>query len=224
MCEAPPAVPAREEIDLKDVWPSVREERLALVTDLERLTHAQWLASSLCAGWTVHDVVAHLVDSAKTSVSGFVRGMVVARFDFDRQNQTGVERERAATPADTLDRLRAVVDLRRSPPAPRDSRLVEAIVHGEDIRRPLGISRDYPTQAVVDAFGLQARTSESWGGMKRTLAGLTLSAVDADLTHGQGPRVEGSALDLLLVASGRTIALDRLGGPGLDILRSRFPG
>lgn len=210
---------------MRDVWPFVREERLALVADLESLTDEQWRAASLCAGWTVHDVVAHVVDTAKTSMTSFARDMVAARFDFDRQNQTGVERERAAAPAETLARLRAATDLRKSPPAPRDSRLVEAIVHGEDIRRPLGITRDYRTEAVVDAFRLQARTSESFGGTRKTLAGLTLTATDADLTHGQGPVVTGSALDLLLVASGRKIILDALDGPGLATLRERFrPG
>jgi uncharacterized protein (TIGR03083 family) len=207
---------------MEDVWSFVRADRLALIADLEHLTDEQWLQPSLCDGWTVHDVVAHLVDTAKTSVTGFVRGMVVARFDFDRQNQTGVERERAATPAQTLDGLRAVVDLRKSPPAPRATRLVEAIVHGEDIRRPLGITQDYLTEAVVDAFRLQASTSESMGGAKKTLAGLRLTATDVDLGHGDGAEVTGPALDLLLVASGRRVALDGLSGPGLVTLRERL--
>lgn len=207
---------------MKDVWPFVREERLALVADLETLTDDQWDTTSLCDGWTVHDVVAHLVDTAKTSGPGFVLGMIAARLDFDRQNQTGVERERATSPAEMLQRLRAVVDLRKSPPAPRDTRLVEAIVHGEDIRRPLGLERDYLREAVVDAFRLQARTSESMGGARKTLAGLTLNATDADLTHGDGPVVEGPALALLLISAGRAAALDELDGPGLSTLRGRI--
>lgn len=207
---------------MKDVWPFVREERLALIADLETLTDEQWHTASLCGEWTVHDVVAHLVDTAKASGPRFVRDMVLARFDFDRQNQTGVERERAASPAETLERLRAAVSLRKSPPAPRDTRLVEAIVHGEDIRRPLGLTRDYLTEAVVDAFRLQARTSESMGGSKKRLAGLTLLATDADLTHGAGPAVEGPALALLMIGSGRATALDELHGPGLTLLRDRL--
>ena len=207
---------------MKDVWPFVRKERLALIADLEALTDEQWEVASLCGDWSVHDVVAHLIDTARTSGPGFVRGMVLARFDFDRLNQIGVERERAASPAETLERLRAVVDLCKSPPAPRDTRLVEAIVHGEDIRRPLGLTRDYLSEAVVGAFRLQARTSESMGGTRKTLAGLTLIATDADLTRGEGPAVEGPALALLLAAAGRTAALDELSGPGTTLLRERL--
>ncbi|MCR1786623.1 maleylpyruvate isomerase family mycothiol-dependent enzyme [Nocardioides carbamazepini] len=207
---------------MTDVWPIVREERLALSADLEPLAPDQWEQPSLCAGWTVHDVLAHLVDTAKTSVSRFLLTMARARFDFDRQNQDGVDRERGTTPALTLERWHAVTDLRRSPPAPRDSRLVEAIVHGEDIRRPLGIARAYPAAAVAAAFRLQARTSEAMGGTRRTLSGLTLAATDTDLVHGDGPRVEGRALDLLLVSAGRTVVLDGLTGPGVATLRERL--
>lgn len=207
---------------MNNVWDFVRDERLALIADLESLINEQWDTASLCDGWTVHDVVAHVVDTAKTSKTSFVRDMLVARLDFDRQNQTGVDRERANTPADMLGRLRATVDLRQSPPAARDSRLVEAIVHGEDIRGPLGMRREYLTEAVVDAFRLQAKTSKSLGGAKEMLSGLSLTVVDADLVHGEGPRVAGPALALLLAASGRTVGLDELEGPGLATLRERL--
>ncbi|GAA1547186.1 maleylpyruvate isomerase family mycothiol-dependent enzyme [Nocardioides humi] len=204
------------------LWPFVRAERLALLADLEPLAADAWEQPSLCAGWTVHDVLAHLVDVARTSVPRFVLTMARARFDFDRQNQDGVDRERGATPAETLERWRAVVDLRRSPPAPRVTRLVEEIVHGEDVRRPLGIARAYDPGAVADAFGWQVRTSEAMGGTRQTVSGLTLAATDADLVHGDGPRVEGRALDLLLVSAGRTVVLDDLAGPGVSTLRERF--
>lgn len=207
---------------MKDVWPFVRDERLALVADLASLTADQWRTPSLCGDWDVHDVAAHLVDTARTTRLGFLRTMLAARFDFDRQNQSGMERARGTTPVETLEQMRATVDLRCTPPAPAASRLVEAIVHGEDIRRPLGIARAYRTEAVVDAFLLQATTSESFGGTRKSLSDLTLAATDADLERGQGPRIEGPALALLLVASGRAIALDDLRGPGVDTLRERL--
>ncbi|MGW7361488.1 maleylpyruvate isomerase family mycothiol-dependent enzyme, partial [Streptomyces sp. NPDC054802] len=76
----------------------VHAERAALIEDLARLDDGQWGQPSLCAGWTVHDVVAHLVDTARTTRIGFMAGLARARFDFDRQNARGVERERGATP------------------------------------------------------------------------------------------------------------------------------
>ena len=116
-----------------DVWPIVHAERAALIDDLSALDDL-WAYPSLCGKWTVHDVAAHLVNNAKTTRLGLVRDMVRARFDFDRQNAQGVVRERGTTTEETLARLRQVATRTSAPPAPLDSRLVEEVVHGEDIR------------------------------------------------------------------------------------------
>ncbi|MEU4511237.1 maleylpyruvate isomerase family mycothiol-dependent enzyme [Nonomuraea wenchangensis] len=201
-----------------DVWSMVHAERAALIDDLTHLDDEQWGKPSLCAGWTVHDVAAHLVDTARTTRLGFVVGLVRARLDFHRQNARGVERERGASPRDTLERLRQVALRRTTPPAPLESRLVEEVVHGEDIRRPLGLARSYPEQAVVRSLRLQARTPASFGGAKELTARVTLTASDVDLSIGAGPEARGTALSLLLAVSGRRAALDELAGPGVAVL------
>ncbi len=211
-------VQSAEEVAVNDVWPLVHAERAALVGDLESLDDGQWEEPSLCSGWTVHDVVAHLVDTARTTRLGFLLGLAGARFDFDRQNARGVERERCASPRDTLERLRQAAARTSTPLAPLDSRLVEEIVHGEDIRRPLGIARSYPREAVVRSLRLQVRTPASFGGARELVARTRLTASDAGLSIGEGPEVCGPALSLLLAVSRRRVALDDLGGPGLSAL------
>lgn len=121
------------------VWPVVHDERRRLVADLSVLDDEQWATPSLCTGWDVHDVVAHLVDSAKTTRLGFVRRLIAARFGFDLDNARGVEWERRNDPQETLRALADATELTCTPPANLATRLVEAIVHGEDVRRPLGI-------------------------------------------------------------------------------------
>ncbi|WP_433544588.1 maleylpyruvate isomerase family mycothiol-dependent enzyme (plasmid) [Streptomyces sp. CA-294286] len=206
----------------------VHAERAALIEDLAKLDDEQWRTPSLCAGWTVHDVAAHLVDTARTTRLGFVAAMVRARFDFDRQNARGVARERAGSPQETWERLREVATRTSTPPAPLDTRLVEEVVHGEDIRRPLGLTRAYPVEAVVRALRLQARTPATFGGAKERVAGLRLVATDTDLTLGEagppkgesadGSEVRGSALALLLAVCGRPVPPDALSGPGAGAL------
>ncbi|MFD6281257.1 maleylpyruvate isomerase family mycothiol-dependent enzyme [Streptomyces sp. NPDC060209] len=196
----------------------VHAERAALIGDLENLDAQQWEEPSLCAEWTVHDVVAHLADTARTTRLGFLAGLVRARFDFDRQNARGVECERGASPQETLERLRRVATRRSTPPAPLDSRLVEEIVHGEDIRRPLGLARSYPGEAVVRSLRLQVRTPASFGGAKELVSRIRLTATDADVSIGEGPEVGGPALSLLLAVSRRRVALDDLDGPGVASL------
>lgn len=203
---------------MDDVWPLVHAERAALITDLAEVDPARWDEPSLCDGWTVHDVVAHLVDSARTTRLGFVAGLVRSRFDFDRLNARGVQRERGATPQQTSDRLRQVASRRSTPPAPLDSRLVEEVVHGEDIRRPLGLRRTYPPEVLTRALLLQTRTPASLGGAKELASAIRLRATDADVAVGTGPEVRGPALTLLLVACARRVSLDDLDGPGVGLL------
>jgi uncharacterized protein (TIGR03083 family) len=201
-----------------DVWPMVHAERAAMIDDLARLDNAQWEQPSLCAGWTVHDVVAHLVDVARSTRLGFAADMVRAGFDFDRQNARGVERARGASPQETLQRLRAAASRTSTPLAPLDTRLVEEVVHGEDIRRPLGLSHSYSQEAVLRSLRQQVHTATAFGGAKERVAGVRLVATDANLTIGDGREVTGPALALLLTVSGRRVAFDELDGPGVGAL------
>lgn len=187
-----------------DLWPLVHAERAALIADLEGLDDAQWAQPSLCPGWTVHDVVAHLVDVAESTRLGFARDMVLAGFDFDRQNDRGIARAKGATPTATLQRLKRAAGRTTTPIAPLDTRIVEEVVHGEDIRRPLGLHRAYPPAAVERSLRRQIRTSTTFGGAKELVSGMKLTATDADLSIGTGREVRDTALGLLLAVSGRT--------------------
>ncbi|MDJ0314827.1 maleylpyruvate isomerase family mycothiol-dependent enzyme [Arthrobacter sp. H35-D1] len=201
-------------IPSSEIWSAVHAERAALVADLEMLAASAWQTPSLCPTWDVHDVVAHLVDSAKTTRWSFVRRLVAARFDFDRDNAAGIAREKAADPSVTLGELLAVSTYTRTPPAALATRLVEAFVHGEDIRRPLGIPGVYPAAHVAAALAYQVKTGVSMGGGKERAAGWRLVASDADFAQGEGPEVGGTAISLLMAVSGRAVDATELTGAG----------
>jgi hypothetical protein len=94
--------------------------------------------------------------------------------------------------------------------------VIEIVVHGEDIRRPLQIRHAYDTAHISDALDYLFRDQRF--GAKTLVRGLHLSATDADIAIGRGERVEGPAVLLLLAASGRRAALDDLTGPGCQLL------
>ncbi len=196
------------------IWDAVHQERRRLVQDLEGIGDEQWRASSLCPGWSVHDMLAHLIDSTTTTRLGFLRQMVSSRFDFDRANAAGVERHRSSDPRETLAAFRAVSDRTDSPPGSLATRLVEAYVHGEDIRRPLGMVSHYPTEHVVSALSYMARTGAGLGGGRERVSGLRLSPSDFDMHIGEGPEVRGCAISLLLATSGRPVHPGELTGAG----------
>ncbi len=200
--------------DVAAVWPAVHNERQALISDLEPLAPEEWARPSLCPGWDIHDVVAHLVDSAKTTRLSFVRRMVGAKFDFDKDNAAGIIRERGMTPEATLGEFRRIRSATRTPPAAPATRLVEIIVHGEDIRRPLGIRHSYPSDAVDTALRYQVETGVSMGGGKERAAGFRLQASDSRFGHGAGPEVEGNLLALLMAVSGRPVNREDFTGDG----------
>ncbi|PRA10846.1 hypothetical protein CQ010_11665 [Arthrobacter sp. MYb211] len=203
---------------MQEVWELVHAERKALIDDLSVLSPEQWERPSMCSGWTVHDVAAHLVNNARTTTPGLLLAMLRARFDFDRQNSNGVAEEKGATPQLTLQRLREVAVRKSGPPAPLASRLVEEVAHGEDIRRPLGITRSYPAQAVTAAIRYQTRTSQSFGGAKELAQRVSLVAEDAGVIFGTGPEVRGPALELLMIATAREAREGSLSGPGIELL------
>lgn len=207
-----------------ETWSAVHLERIALFDDLKSLTPDQWTLPSLCPGWDVHDVLAHLIDSAKTTRLGFICRLIAARFDFDKDNAVGVSKERRTDPAETLQAFGEVISLTSTPPADLATRLVEAYVHGEDIRRVLGIQGNYPTKHVLTALAYQLRTSTKMGGGKERAAGWKLVATDAEFEFGEGPEIRGNAISLLMAVSGRPIAAEELAGAGAEAFYKRITG
>jgi uncharacterized protein (TIGR03083 family) len=201
-------------------WPTIHAERAALARDLVGLTPEHWEAPSLCSRWTVHQVLAHQVATATMTPGRFFVKFAGSRFNFAKFADKEIAREAANGPAATLAAFRQVETSTKAPPGPKDSWLGEALVHAEDIRRPLGIGHDYPLAWVTRAIEFYAKSNAIIGGKKR-VAGLTLTATDTDWSRGAGPMVEGPAMALLLATCGRTLALDDLTGPGVQTLAAR---
>ena len=203
-----------------NIWPTVHAERHALADDLAALSDAQWQTPSLCSEWTVHDVLAHQLATAKMTPPTFFAKFAGSGFNFSRFAAKQVAREGAGGPAATLTAFRAAADRSSAPPGPKASWLGETFVHSEDIRRPLGIAHTYPVDEVARTIEFYSG-SDTLIGAKTRVAGLTLKATDTDLSIGSGPAVEGPAIALLLAMTGRKSALDELSGPGVDELRTR---
>jgi uncharacterized protein (TIGR03083 family) len=202
------------------MWTTIAGERGALADDLADLSDAEWGAKSLCGDWTVRDVLAHMTATASTSPVSFLVGFLGSGFDFGKFAAKGIARHRGSTPAEALQEFRARQTSTTSPPGPKLSWLGETIVHAEDIRRPLGIRHDYPTDAVRSVLDFY-QGSNALIGTKDRIDGLTLTATDTDWTHGSGPSVEGPILALLLAATGRGQACSELTGDGVATLRER---
>lgn len=87
-----------------DLMPMARAERADLADFLATLAPRDWEAPSLCARWSVKDVVAHVISYEELGALGlvkrFAKGLVV------RANQVGVDEFSHLTPQQLLEFLR----------------------------------------------------------------------------------------------------------------------
>lgn len=206
-----------------EVWAAIHRERSALADELAELTQDQWAVRSLCGQWTVEEVVAHLTAAASTGRWRWIRSMVGARLDADLHNQRRMLEYRGAGPDETLDRFRAVVTRTTAPSGHTSAWLGEVVVHGQDIRRPLGLSGTPELTAVTEVARFFAERDFTVAG-RTVSAGLHLVATDGPFDIGAGPEVRGSTLALVMAMAGRTDYCDELTGPGVPTLRSRSAG
>jgi uncharacterized protein (TIGR03083 family) len=98
--------------------------------------------------------------------------------------------------------------------------LGEIVVHGADIRRPLGLEHRSPEAALI-ALANSWKNSNLLIGAKRRIAGLRLRATDSDWIWGDGPEVSGPLSSLILAMTGRKGAHGDLAGDGLAKLAAR---
>lgn len=209
-------------------WDVVRTERLALVDWLETLSPEQWATPSLCAGWTVQDVAAHLAWAPVLSPGRVVSGLLRAGLRPNRFTHDSARRWSArGRPAITAQlRTNAATDV-GPVGVPRDAVLVDAVVHALDVRRPLRSARVLPPDAfrVAADFCAGARWPGSLllgGGAARRVAGVRLVAEDQEWSHGEGPEVCASGEALLLLLSGRPVGPEELRGAGATEVRRRL--
>lgn len=202
------------------LWTTIHAERNALAGDLSQLDDAAWTTLSLCAGWTVEDVVAHLTAGATLGRFRWLASMIAARFDDDRHNRRWIVEHRGATPAETLQRFRDIIDSTVAPSGHTEAWLGEVIVHGGDIRLPLGIDHRPPAHAITPVAEFFARRDFTVASAS-TIDGLQLQADDGPFQVGEGPLVTGPTMALVMAMAGRSAYLDDLDGPGVAQLRQR---
>ncbi|MEU3626038.1 hypothetical protein BS329_40475 [Amycolatopsis coloradensis] len=204
------------------VWPLIHTERAALAKDLIGLTEPRWGTPSLCTGLTVRDVLAHLTAGASLTPARWLAGVIRCRFDFDKQVTMRLAEQLGADGAETLERFRRAVKSTTKPPLPAIAMLGEVIVHGEDIRRPLGLRREHPITVLTSLAGYY-QGADLVVMAKGRIGGLRLEATDGPFAVGSGPLVSGTTLALIMAMTGRATYLDELRGDGVAILRRRVP-
>ena len=210
-------------MDRDESWRVITEQRLGLARLLEGLSDDEWEQPSLCAGWRVRDVAAHVsLIALPPSPGTLLVDLLRARGNFHRLNTMASRRRAERAPNQLIADLRQHAGSRRIPIV-SDQRnvLFDLLVHVQDIAIPLGV--DLPMPLVPAAAGATRVWSMGWPfSARRRLSGLRLTATDIDWTTGSGTDVRGPIRALLLLLTGRTqTALPMLAGNGLTQLSAR---
>jgi uncharacterized protein (TIGR03083 family) len=198
-----------------------RAEREDFADFLDGLAPEQWDDRSLCAGWSVRDVAAHCVSFEGLSPGKLAARFLEGRLQTDRINELAV--------ADLADRpTEQLIALLRDNATPHGLgagfggrvALTDNMIHQQDIRRPLGLTRTIPAdrlRAALDFVRFAPTIRGAWQAR-----GVKLVATDLDWSFGRGPEVSGAGEALLLAMAGRQDAVADLDGPGTQKLAARL--
>lgn len=194
----------------------VAAERADFVEFLRSLSDEDWEKPSLCDGWRVRDVVAHVSIDA-VPLGQYVRASM-RNPSADKLNQYFVDSMARLSPTQLADSLESTIGrgwFQRTLPS---IALSDGLVHQQDIRRPLGRQRSVPEERLLHALN----HPDPFAWPRRYTKGLRLVATDVDWSKGAGPEVRGKGEALVLAMVGRPVVLDELEGDGVPALAARM--
>ena len=203
-------------------WQVIRRERSALGDMLESLTPKEWELPSLCEGWSVRDVAAHVIAWPDSTLREVAIAAFRARGNYNRMIHDEAQRRSARPTAEIVADFRRLAGSRNRPPVVtyREG-LLDILVHTQDIAIPLDRRHDMPIEAARDSADRYWRVGFPFYARKK-LAGYRLEAIDTDWSVGEGAAIRGPISALLLLVTGRPAALARLGGEGLPRLERQL--
>ncbi|MGB6205784.1 maleylpyruvate isomerase family mycothiol-dependent enzyme [Mycobacterium sp.] len=210
------------EVEREQVFAAVADERRSIAALVDGLDADQLATPSLCAGWDVKTVAAHLVSDFADGFWGFMASGL--RHGSINRGIDALARRRAqATGAEIAEMLRRHADYRLSPPVTGPlSGLTDVLVHGADMRIPLGIAYRPDPHHVGRVLDFLTGPTQLGFFPRSRLRGIALHDDDTGRTWGGGDPIQGSGAAVMLAICGRTVAFDRLTGPGLAVLQSRL--
>lgn len=198
-----------------------RAEREEFADFLETLSPEQWEAQSLCAGWRVRDVVAHVISYDELDLRETVGRILRGWFVLDRVNAVAKAHYDTRGPQELVAVVRKCAEPRGLTAANGGMiALLDSMIHQQDIRRPLGLPRVIPEERLLPAlkFAMVAPPIRAFWRAR----GLRLVATDHDWSRGRGAEVRGPAESILMAVAGRRGVVGELSGTGQPTLAARI--
>lgn len=210
--------------DLESVFRVSTANRLLAADMFASLTPEQWRTPSLCAGWSVREVAAHLLAPLQPhAIARMLLGLVRYRGDADRVVDAATRKVAGRATDEIVGELRERASTRFTPPVVGAlGPLTDTCIHLRDAARPLGSEVNPPPESWRPALDFLVSKPATRGFLPRgRLDGLALIATDQDWRHGSGPEVRGASEAIAMAITGRAVAIADLDGNGVEALRER---
>ncbi|MGW2746211.1 maleylpyruvate isomerase family mycothiol-dependent enzyme [Streptomyces sp. NPDC001450] len=192
-----------------DVRASIAAERRELADVLDGLTGDQWDAPTLCDGWRVRDVAAHMSVGFRYSFGSTALEFARAGGSLRRMTERLARRDAAAlTPHELAAALRDNARHPWKPPVGGPAAaLGHDVIHGLDITVALGLARRVPQERLWIVLDTVAPRTLRF--FKANLDGVELRATGLEWSYGTGTQVLRPAQELLLLAYGHKLPAAR---------------
>ncbi|HZR50609.1 MAG TPA: maleylpyruvate isomerase family mycothiol-dependent enzyme [Streptosporangiaceae bacterium] len=202
--------------EIRDMIAATRTELAAMLGDLSA---GEWDAPTLCAGWRVREVVAHITMPFRYSGRRFMLELARSRGDFTAMSDRVARRDASAmSPAELTQAVADNVNHPWKPPGGGFAgALSHDVIHGLDIVVPLGMPWAIPSERLRHVLP-ESATSRPVRFFGVDLDGIEFVASDMEWTLGSGEPLTGTGQDLLLAICGRKLPQGRLKGVSSDRL------
>ena len=200
----------------RDAMRLLTEEKADLVEFLESLEAPDWEKPSLCDGWTIRRVAAHLASSIGLTRAGLATRALRYGSGTDGANERSAVAWEQKGDSHIINTLSDPKLLGLGFFYPRWA-LCEAVVHHQDMRRALDRPREIPVERLVVAIEVLLKLPFLTGA-GRQIRTAALRPTDIAWSHGAGAEVRGRAEAILMALAGRRDAIDQLEGDGLALL------
>jgi uncharacterized protein (TIGR03083 family) len=202
-------------------WERVAAERGALVDLFAGLADDQWAVPSLCPGWTVKHVLAHLVSALDSGFGLRLKAAVAGRGRAPAVIEALTRAYLGRTPEELVATYSAHVDSHFAPPGLGwRSSLTDVMVHRMDVAVPLAIDPHRPPESWRPVLGFLTSGIPMLGSIRSRRPKVSWRTTDLDWSTGSGPEVSGPADAIGITIAGREALLDRLEGAGVPLLEA----
>ena len=206
---------------MTDTFDLIAVQRRAVADVLDSLSAEEWLTPSLCEGWRVQEMAAHLSMPFRVGNGRFLLKVLGAGGNIARVMDDFARAHANEAPATLVSYLRDNAESHFVAPTYTPvASLVEIVVHGFDIALPTRRHVEVPEEATRAILDYLVSSKAGTVFTKRGLAaGVRLVSTDSEWSWGEGPEVRASNFGLIEVLARRPLGLEHVEGEGVELLR-----